>query len=307
MGGSNSHELKMVLGTVMISFSGVWVNLCHVSPTVSAFYRVLFGGLLLVVAALISKEVKWLGCRHMLLGILCGLLFAFDLVFYHYAIRYVGPGLGTILPNFQVFILAIVGVLFLREKIRVVLFLSLPIAFLGLFMVVGFGWQKLDRLYQLGVYCGMATALFYAAFILTLRKLQGSHSGTSIYQALMLVSLASAAFIGIEALRTGDTFRIPDSRSLWCLVALGLFSQAVGWVLIANALPHIRATLSGLILLLQPALAFIWDVLIFKRHTSPLNWVGVVLVLSAIYFGNVKSKGPATQRPRRYPKRLRGK
>jgi drug/metabolite transporter (DMT)-like permease len=40
-----------------------------------------------------------------------------------------------------------------------------------------------------------------------------------------------------------------------------------------------------LILLLQPALAFIWDVLIFNRPTDILNWTGVVLTLAAIYMG----------------------
>ena len=72
-------------------------------------------------------------------------------------------------------------------------------------------------------------------------------------------------------------------------MALGLLSQAIGWILISSALPHIRAALSGLILLLQPALAFVWDVLIFKRHTTPLNWIGVAVVLVAIYFGTLKS------------------
>lgn len=297
MRNNRFHELKMVLGTIMISFSGVWVNLCHVSPTTSAFYRVFFGGLLLLIAALINKELKWLGYRHLLLAMLCGLVFAFDLVLYHYAIHYIGPGLGTILPNFQVFILVIVGVLFLHEKVRITAFISLPIAFLGLFLVMGVGWQKLDRFYQLGVYCGLATAFFYAAFILSLRKLQGSQSGTSIYQVLMLVSLVSALFIGLEVLRTGGTFRIPDQQTFWSLAALGFFSQAVGWILITNALPHIRAALSGLILLLQPALAFVWDVLIFNRHTTPLNWIGVTLVLLAIYFGTVKLKQPAAQHP----------
>lgn len=291
------HELKMVFGTVMISFSGVWVNLCHVSPTVSAFYRVFFGGLLLLVAALIHKEVKWLGCRHLLLGALCGLVFACDLICYHFSIHYIGPGLGTILPNFQVFILAIAGVLFLKEKVRITAFISLPVAFVGLFMVMGVGWQKLDRFYQLGVYSGLSAAVFYAVFLLALRKLQGRHSGGSIYQGLMLVSLLSAAFIGLEILRTGGSFRIPDRQSFWVLAALGLFSQAVGWVLIANALPHIRASLSGLILLLQPALAFVWDVLIFDRRTTSLNWLGVVLVLAAIYFGTVRFKQPAQSAP----------
>ena len=59
----------------------------------------------------------------------------------------------------------------------------------------------------------------------------------------------------------------------------------MGWILITNALPKIRASLSGLILLLQPALAFVWDVLFFQRPTTPVNWLGVLVALVAIYLG----------------------
>lgn len=43
----------------MISFSGVWVKIADVAPTISAFYRVLFGGLFLLAAACWKKEIIW--------------------------------------------------------------------------------------------------------------------------------------------------------------------------------------------------------------------------------------------------------
>ncbi len=47
----------------------------------------------------------------------------------------------------------------------------------------------------------------------------------------------------------------------------------------------IRVSLSGLILLLQPALAFVWDVSFFQRPTTLVNWLGVLVALAAIYLG----------------------
>ena len=70
-------------------------------------------------------------------------------------------------------------------------------------------------------------------------------------------------------------------------------SQVVGWLLITNALPGIRASLSGLILLLQPALAFVWDVLLFQRPTTAVNWLGVGLTMAAIYLGAVNTSKQA--------------
>ena len=223
------------------------------------------------------------------LVILCGFIFALDLIFYHLGIQYVGPGLGTILANFEVFILAAIGIVFLKERIRAAFLFSVPLAFLGLFLIIGPEWGERGPLYRIGIYSGLTTAVCYATFILTLRKLQSIQTGTSVFFVLMLVSLVTAVFLGMEMLRTGETFRIPDLQTFLALGALGLFSQSIGWILIANALPKIRASLSGLILLLQPALAFLWDVLFFHRPTEWLNWTGVIIVLIAIYLGTVRS------------------
>ena len=280
--------LSLVIGAVMISFSGVWVEVSHVTPTVSAFYRVFFGGIILLTAALFRREVIWNGGRHLILGLICGALFAVDLVFYHYSVLYVGPGLGTILPNFQVFILAVIGIFFFREKVRILFLISIPLAFIGLFLIVGINWEQLGRLDKIGVYLGLAAAVCYAAFLLFLRKLQAAQASLTFFYVLMIVSLIASAFLALEIFRTGDTFKIPDIQTFFALMALGLFSQVIGWMLITNALPKIQASLFGFILLLQPALAFVWDVLFFQRPTSLINWIGVFIVLIAIYCGSVK-------------------
>ncbi|UCD33818.1 MAG: DMT family transporter [Desulfobacterales bacterium] len=278
----------LVIGAIMISFSGVWVKVSHVTPTASAFYRVFFGGIILLPAALFRREMAWHGGRHLFLSLVCGFLFAIDLVFYHYSVVYVGPGLGTILPNFQVFILAATGIFLFGEKVRVLFLISIPLAFIGLFLIVGIDWGQLDQLNKIGVYFGLAAAVCYAAFLLFLRKLQSDQAGVSFFYVLMMVSLSASAVLALEIFRAGDTFSIPDLQSFFALVALGLFSQTIGWMLITNALPAVLASLSGFILLLQPALAFVWDVLLFQRPTSLINWIGVFIVLIAIYFGSVK-------------------
>ena len=96
----------LIAGAVLISFSGVWVKVAHVTPNVSAFYRVFFGSMVLIAAALYRRDIKWPQLRHLLLSVLCGILFALDLWLFHYSVQYIGPGLANIIPNFQVFILA---------------------------------------------------------------------------------------------------------------------------------------------------------------------------------------------------------
>lgn len=284
----NTAIIHLIAGAVMISFSGVWVKISHVTPTVSAFYRVLFGGIFLLAAACWQKEITWKGWQRLLLGFLCGLFLALDLFFWHQSIQYIGPGLATILGNFEVFLLAGLGVVFMGEKVSPRFFLAILMAILGLFLVVGIQWNQLGSQYKTGVYLGLTTAVAYTAFLLTLRKLQSGQTEAITFYSMMLVSFATAIFLGLQAVYSGDSFAIPDPQSWTALLLLGLTSQAIGWILISNALPRVRASFAGLILLLQPSLAFVWDVLFFQRPTSVVNWIGVIMAITAIYLGTVQ-------------------
>ena len=275
--------LCLALGAVAISFSGVWVTLAQVSSTTSAFYRVFFGTLFLFVIVLRTGERLAQSKGHVPLAALCGLLFAFDLFCWHRSINLVGPGLATLLGNFQVFILAGVGVLILKERYSRQLFVAIPLAILGLFLIVGVDWSQVSGEYRLGIYYGLATALFYSGYILSLKKLYSTPCG--IITVMLMVSLSTAIFLGTAILFTGKSFRIPDLPSLLSLASLGLFSQCFGWLLIAVSLPKTRTSSAALILLLQPSLSFVWDVLFFSRPTTPLNWLGVILTITAIYLG----------------------
>ena len=91
--------------------------------------------------------------------------------------------------------------------------------------------------------------------------------------------------MGLEALVQKEHFRLPDLQTWWALLGYGFIAQVLGWVLIARGLLKTEASRAGLILLLQPTLAFVWDILFFKRATVPVEILGALLALFAIYLG----------------------
>ena len=285
----------MIFGATLISFSSVFVKLADVSPTVSGFYRVLIGGLLLLAIAAFRRERLWGGGGGPGLTLFCGVFFALDLFFWHRSINYVGPGLATILANFQVFFLGAAGALFLGEVLKPRLLAAAPLGVAGLFMIFGSDWGALGSAYQLGVVFGLLAAAFYSGYTLSLRKLQADAEALSPTATLAAVSLVTAACLAASGVAEGQSFAVVNLKTLFSLVALGVFSQVLGWVVIATALPRLRASLAGLLLLLQPLLAFVWDVLFFQRPATLLNWTGVALTLGAIYMG---STGPRLGRKR---------
>lgn len=278
-------ELLIVCGAFLISFSAVWVKIANVPPMVSAFYRVFFGFLFLITAAAWRGDLKK-PSHHVIKWVaLCGLLFGLDLIFWHASIGYIGPGLATIIGNFQVFLLAAIGYWVYGEQLRLRFLIALPLAVGGLFLVIEIPHLLIWTNTTTGVIFGLLTAICYSGFLLSLKKIQSEDQQQSFFYSLMAVSLASSFFLGTAITTTSTSFAIPSIVSLLALLGLGLFSQTVGWTLIAFAMPKIRTSLTGFILLLQPALAFIWDVVLFDRSTTFTNWIGVILLLSAMYMG----------------------
>ena len=279
--------VRVAAGAVCISFAPVFVNLVDVGPTAAGFYRMLFGGAALLVVLAVRRERLGTSALAFALAAACGLFFALDIAFWHQSIRYVGPGLATILANFQVFFMAAVGVLFLRERLSWRLAVGIAAAFGGMYLVVGVKWGQLAATFKWGILLGLITALCYTAYLLTLRKVRRlpSSSRPTAVGTIVVVSFVSAGCLAAIVALRGESFGIPDGGTAAKLVAYGLVAQVLGWVLISSGVPALEASRLGFLLLLQPSLAFVWDMLFFGRATTALDGVGAAVALAAIYLG----------------------
>ena len=287
----------MVLaGAVMISFSAVFVKIAHVGPVVSAFYRMAFGGIILLALAILTGKITRITGKALGLMGGCALCFTFDLTVWHQSIFYVGPGLATILANFQVFFLAGTGFVFYRERITLRYIVSVPLAVLGLaLLIVPQNTGPAGLNFYLGVVLGLLAAVAYSAYLLTLRTLQRHFAHISALSAIAIISLLTACGLGIEVLLAGKSFAIPDITTWTVLLAYGIVGQVLGWVLISKGIGKVETSKAGLILLLQPTLSFVWDILFFKRPTGIMVLSGALLALIAIYLGSTSRRHAPAQ------------
>lgn len=278
--------LLLLTGAVLISFAPVFVRLISLGPMATGFYRVSIGGLVLLGIAAVRKERLIPPRTAMLVTIVAGLAFAFDLGLWHRSIDLVGPGVATILANFQVFILAAYGILVLGERLSLRYLSGTVMAFVGLFLLLGRNWTDLSSGYRMGVVFGGLTALAYSLYLLSIRRLQKTVPFQRPLANLAGVTLVTAFFLAVTVYLTDETFAIPTLYDGGMLVALAITAQVVGWLAISWGLSHVETSKAGLILLLQPTLAFIWDVLFFGRPTSVADGIGASLALGGIYLGS---------------------
>jgi drug/metabolite transporter (DMT)-like permease len=283
-------RLRLFAGATMISFSPVWVRLVDVSPTTSGFYRVLIGGIALSLFLVITRQRLQLTKRVWFILAFSAVFFALDLWFWHRSVNYIGPGLSTLLANFQVFFMMLAGMVLLRQRPRPLQLIAVPLALVGLGMIVGFDWRSLPGDYRLGVIFGLLTAVAYASYMLTMRAARTGSRHPLPTREVAIVSLGSAALLGASALAEGASLAIPSMIDATWLLAYGLVSHCLGLLFIASGLPHVSTTEAGLALLLQPTLSFIWDVLIFDRQMASMEITGALIALVAIYLGSRQKK-----------------
>lgn len=130
--------LQLLLGAALISTSPVFVKLTTVPSDVSAWYRVMIGGAVLAIWQAARGRWRWPSRAAWWPLLLAGVFFALDLGVWHQSIHYIGPGMATLLGNFQVFVMAMVGALVFRERLSPSTWISIPLALLGLSMITGF-------------------------------------------------------------------------------------------------------------------------------------------------------------------------
>jgi drug/metabolite transporter (DMT)-like permease len=279
----------LALGTILLSFAPILVKTSASPPTTAAFYRMLFGGLVLLAFQLLKGNRYSVNRKTAMVLIAAGFAFAFDLFFWHRSIHLIGPGLATLLSGFQVFILAVVSVLFLHERMRWQITVAIPAAFVGVAMIIGIDWSALSEDYRTGIIFGLITAICYSSFLLIMRwQRHNDESGTTPIVEVAWMSLACAAVLAVIAQFSGESLLIAGTSEALLLVSYALLT-VIGIVVISWGLGKVATSLVGLLLLLEPTFAYVWDLVFFSREVTRMEIAGAALALGAIYLGSTKS------------------
>lgn len=276
---------RLLAGSVCISFSPIFIRLADIDPDLAGFYRMLFAGLSLLLLMLVRRDSFHIPRKPLLILLFGGVTLGADFMCWHRSIGLVGPGFSTLLGNFQVFFTALFSWALFRERITPLFALAMLLAFGGLVLITGVDVSALSGQLRAGVLLGLLTAFFYSLYIMSMKQAMTA-SSISGPAAMLMISLFCTGFMFLVGVARGLSFAVTEGDALLALAGVGVLSTTLGWSLISTAIRMVPATLAGLVLLLQPALAMVWDVLFFQRPTGIRDVSGVVMILLAIYLGS---------------------
>jgi drug/metabolite transporter (DMT)-like permease len=280
--------LTAAAGAMVIGFSAILVSLADVTPETAAVFRCAYA--LPALAALAWWERRRFGprpARERRLGLVAGVLFAADLISWHHAIHDVGAGLGTVLANLQVVVVAFVAWALLGEHPGRRVLVAAPVTVAGAVLISG--------LLETGAYgddpargtaFGVATTLAYSGFLLVLRF---NNADIRRPAGPLLDATASATVVAaVAAAAYGALDLSPSWPAHGWLALLAISSQVTGWLLISVSLPRLPAATTSIVLLVQPVSSVALGALLLGERPSPLQTTGVVVILAGVVYATAR-------------------
>ncbi|MBI2296411.1 MAG: DMT family transporter [Betaproteobacteria bacterium] len=274
----------LLAGAAAIATAPLFVKVSEAGPVATAFWRVALALPLLWTWSLIGQRgghaANFAADRRLLIA--AGLLFAGDLAVWHWSIVLTSVANATLLANLAPIFVTLAVWLLLSRRPSGLFLVGLATALAGTAVLLG-GDFRLGGRELLGDFLGVVTAMFYAAYQLTVTRLR-ARAATSTIMAWS--GLVTAAALLPVALASGEQI-LPLTPAGWVkLIALAVIAQVVGQSLIAWAMAHLPATFSSVGLLLQPVMAawFAWVLL-----GETLGWIeiaGGVVVLIGIFIAH---------------------
>ena len=174
-----------------------------------------------------------------------------------------------------------------ESKIVFVQWLSMAGLMLGLYLMLSTGEQVLN-LY--GLFISFLGLLFFIAFIVTASNLSEQIGATTFnfYVSILGIILLTIGFI----LPLGFEIQLPLTKiGYFAIFSNGIFYIA-SWVLFFKGATIIGATRSSMLASIEPLFAALLAIILLKQLLSVTEWIGFIVVLTAIYTFEKNSTKP---------------
>ncbi|MET7699280.1 DMT family transporter [Streptomyces sp. NPDC005485] len=267
---------------VALSVSPVCLDLSGTEAGTASVYRCLLALPLLLLLVVPEYRREGLPSRRQVgYGVVCGALFAGDMVLWTQAIAEVGAGLSTVLVNVQVALVPLLAWAVDGERVARRFLLWLPVMVVGVVLTGGLvdsGVGGSDP--AAGMIHAILAALCYSGFLFLLRR--GGFRG-HIRAAYTVVVFASAVFSALFGAVWGVLDLAPSWHALAWLALAALTSGVIGWLMVAVYSPRLSSHVGAVLLLLTPVGAVGLGALVLGERPSPAQWLGCVLILVSAY------------------------
>ncbi|OGS27350.1 MAG: hypothetical protein A2297_06460 [Elusimicrobia bacterium RIFOXYB2_FULL_48_7] len=262
--------LAMIFSSVVFAvMSGMVRYADNIDSFKTSFFRFAIGIALLSTAAIFNKiKLDFFSSRLLFSRGFFGGIATF---IYYLSISKIGLAKGTIINYSYPIFVAVIGMIFLKEKISPLKWLMIISAFAGLFLISSSG-SGMDM--SLGLYEAIAVmgAVFSAIAIAIVKKLRESESSYSIFFSQCVIGfwlvVVPAELLPSDIGLSGGII----------LLLIGI-TAAIGQLAMTYSYKYLPVSTGSLLSMLTPIFNIFIGVFLFSEKLSPGGIAGVLLIL----------------------------
>lgn len=278
--------LILIAGMTCLAAGGVFVRLSEVGPITTAFYRIALSIPLAILLIQLTSDKQTARDKFrvphkrdlIFLG-LAGAALAVDLVLWHISFFHTTIANANLLANMVPFVIIPFTFWAMRERPTRRFIVACLVVCSGLAVLVT-GKASLSLENALGDGLALATALFYAIYLILVSKYRQNYSAMEI---ILWSSYGSVACLLPAALFFEENFLPGSAFGLALLFGVASLSHVGGQGLIAVSLGKIPLRVSALLVLMQPIIAGVISYLVFGEALTAIEIIGFLVMLAGIY------------------------
>jgi len=273
--------ILLFIGLMAISSSAVLVRMAHAPAVAIAAYRLTIAAFLLLLSrprSLLTATAQ-LTPRIFFLSLVSGAALAIHFIAWIQSLVFTTISTSVVLLSTAPFFVALLGWLFLRERVRLQFYFAVIVAIIGMAVVTYDDSTQPD-----GSALGNALALLGAAGLagyLVSGKLVQKHISSMNYAVLSYSS--AAGFVLICSYFSDTQLRGFTSETYVFLVLIALVPQLLGHTSFNVALHYFTAPFVAAIMLGEPVLATILGAIFLNEIPAISQIVGCTIILVGVF------------------------
>lgn len=251
-----------------------------VSVDTTLTYRFLLAAAIIGLYMLFRKMSFKVSKKDALTLIVAGLIFGASSFCLFESYNYMPAGVAATILFLYPIIVALIMTFVFKEKSSWVLWTSLALAFLGIYLLNEGGTNTGGSVPLIGFTIIVGSAIFYGLYLIFINKSPiQTMSGTKLTFYSMLVA---GIFFLIKSSAQGSLHILPDSKAWFDMVMLAAFSTAMSCITMVYAVKYIGSTTTAVMGAVEPVVAVAIGVTIFHEALTPNLITGIILILIAV-------------------------
>lgn len=279
-----SSKSKIIIAMLIWGTIGIFIRGINLSSIEIAFFRAFIGSLVLLLIAIVNKEIidKKLLKQNAVVLSLSGIALGINWAALFQAMKYTTISNATLSYYFAPIFMIIFSAIIFKEKMSMKNIICMIVALLGLFMILKSGDDKSLNNYNhtKGIMLGLFGAVLYAIIVM-LNKFIKHLSPIQITLSQLLIS----TIVLLPIVFRGGMGNIKgiDINTWILIITLGIIHTGFAYLLYFPSLKDVKAQSVAIISYLDPISAILISAIFLKEPMTTMQIFGGVLILSSAY------------------------